>query len=281
MGTPNIAHALFAATFVALGIIGLLGGDFAPVWQPVPKTVPAREALAYFCAIVSLASGMGLLWRRTAAPAARVLLACLLVWFLLFRIPVALRAPLVEVSWEGCGETAVIVAGAWVLYAWLAPDGDRQRLGFAVGEPGVRLARVIYGLALIPLGLAHLVYLKQTAALVPAWLPWHEAWAYFTGCAYIAAGVAVLLRVLARPAAILSALQIGLFTFLVWAPMLVTGARGAFEWSEGLISWALTAAACVVADSYRLCSAAPSGRRPRAAGQEVVSHSGYDPADRR
>jgi uncharacterized membrane protein len=278
---PSIAHVLFATTFVALGIIGLIGGKFAPVWQPVPKAVPAREALAYLSAIVSVATGMGLLWRRAAAPAARVLLASLLIWFVLFRIPVALRAPSVEVSWEGCGETAVILAGAWVLYAWLASDWDRQRLGFAVGESGVRLARVIYGLALIPLGLAHIVYLKQTAALVPAWLPSHEAWAYFTGCAYIAAGVAVLLRVLAKPAAVLSALQIGLFTLLVWVPILATGPRGASDWSESLISWALTAAALVVADSYRLCSAAPSGQRPRRAGQEVVSHSGYDSADRR
>jgi uncharacterized membrane protein len=266
MRPRNIAHVLFAATFLALGIIGLIGGDFAPVWEPVPKAVPARESLAYLSAIVSVASGLGLLWRRTAAPAARVLLACLLVWFLAFRLPVALRAPTVEVSWEGCGETAVIVAGAWVLYAWLASDWDRQRLGFAVGESGVRLGRVIYGLALIPLGLAHLVYLKQTAALVPAWLPWHAAWAYFTGCAYIAAGVAVLVRVLARPAAVLSAVQIGLFTFLVWVPILLIGPRSASDWSEGLISWALTAAAWVVADSYRLCSAAPSR---------------YDSADRR
>ena len=257
MRIPNIAQMLFATTFVALGIIGLIGGDFAPVWDPVPKAVPAREALVYLSAFVSVASGIGLLWRRTAALAARVLLASLIVWFLVFRLPVALRAPTVEVTWEGCGETAVIVAGAWVLYALLASDWDRQRLGFAVGESGVRLARVIYGLALIPLGLAHLFYLKQTAALVPAWLPSHQAWAYFTGGAYIAAGAAVLLRVFARLAAVLSALQIGLFTFLVWVPILVTGPRSGSDWSEGLISWALTAAAWVVADSYRLCRASP------------------------
>src|SRR5437899_4799587 len=46
-------------------------GDFTALWQPVPKGVPAREVLVYLCASVSLASGIGLLWRHTAALADR------------------------------------------------------------------------------------------------------------------------------------------------------------------------------------------------------------------
>ena len=147
MRIASVGHALFAATMIALGILGLIQGDFAPIWQPVPKGVLAREMLAYLCSFISLACGAGLLWQRTAATAARVLLAWLLFWWLVFRVPVILRAPARAVSWEGCAETTVIVAGAWVLYAWFAADWDRQRLGFAAGESGVRIARVLYGLA--------------------------------------------------------------------------------------------------------------------------------------
>jgi hypothetical protein len=104
---------------------------------------------------------------------------------------------------------------------------------------------------MIPFGLAHFNYLKETAALVPAWLPWHMTWAYFFGCTFLAAGAAVLIGVSARLAAVLSAVQLGMFTLLVWIPIVAAGSKSAFVWSETLISWSVTAGAWVVADSYR------------------------------
>ena len=245
----SAGHAAFAAVLIGLGIQGLVKGTFTAVWDPVPSGAPARQFLVYLCASISLASGLGLLWRRTAAFAARTLLALLVLWFLLWRVRALFLASLVEGTWSA-GDTLVMTAGAWVLFAAFATDRDRQRLGFATGEKGVRIARVLYGVGLIPFGYAHFAYLKNTADLVPGWLPWHDAWAYFTGAAFIAAGLAVLLGVWARQAAGLSALQMGLFGLLVWVPRAVAGSLNAFQWGEFATTWALTAAAWVVADSY-------------------------------
>jgi len=187
MRIASWGHAVFAATMIALGILGLITGDFTPTWTGVPKSLPSREALAYLCAVISLVSGICLLFQRTAVVASRALLVYLLVWLLVFRVPQIFLAPKALDTWWSCGDTAVMIAAAWVLYVWFAGDGDGQRLSFAGGTQGLRIARVFYGLALIPFGVGHFTNLKGTASLVPAWLPWHVSWAYFTGSAFIAA----------------------------------------------------------------------------------------------
>ena len=267
----SAGHALFAIAMIWLGMMGLTEGTFVQVWQPVPKWVPARDALAYLCGFISLAAGIGLLWRRTAAAAAGILFASLLLWLLVLRLPnLFYQTPLVLVAWT-FGSTAVMVAAAWVLYAWFADDRDRRRFGFVTDQRGVRVARVLYGLSLVPFGLAHFMYLGATTALIPAWLPWHVAWAYLTGAAFIVAGLAVTFGVFARLAAALSTLQLGLFGLIVWVPRVVTGAVNDFQWGEFVVTCALTAGAWVVADSYRgapwltmLARPAPPHDRPLA-----------------
>jgi uncharacterized membrane protein len=247
----SVGHVVFAATMITFGIMGLAKGKFTQIWLPVPRWVPAQTALTYLCAAISLGCGIGLLWRRTAAIASRILLMTFLVWLLVLRLPyLFIQSPLVLVAWS-CGSTAVMLAAAWVLYVWFAGERDSHRFAFITGDNGLRIARALYGLALIPFGLAHFMYLKQTTVLIPGWLPWHVGWAYFTGATFIAAGVAMIISVCARLAAALSALQMGLFLLIVWIPFMWIGGLSDFQWGEVAANCALLAAAWVVADSYR------------------------------
>ena len=253
----SAGHVAFAVVMIGLGVMGFGTGDFAQIWQPVPKWVPARTALVYLTALISLGCGIGLLGRRSAPLASRVLLVSLLVWLLVFRLPnLFYQHPLVLVAWS-FGATAVMVAGAWVLYGWFASGRERSRIGFITDSRGLRVARVLYGLSLIPFGLAHFMYVDATAPLIPSWLPGHVALAYLTGTAFIAAGLAVAVGLFAPLAAALSTLQMGLFGLIVWVPRVVEGTVNDFQRGEFITTCALTAGAWVVADSYRLTHRSP------------------------
>lgn len=243
-------HLFFALTIAAIGIIGLVGGAFAPILAGVPKSLPDRQLLVYTADTLLLACGAGLLFRRVAAPVALVLLIFLVIWTLLFKVPFIIRQPLVEVSYQTCGENAVLIAATWVLYVWFALEKNRWNFKFLSGGAGLRLAHVLYGLALIAFGFSHFAYLNLTAPIIPRWIPGHVFWAYFTGSAYVAAGIAIVSGVLARLAALLVALQIALITVFVWGPVVLSGHMSASDMQETVVSWALTAAAFVLAASY-------------------------------
>jgi hypothetical protein len=61
----------------------------------------------------------------------------------------------------------------------------------------------------------------------------------------------MIFGVCAKLAATLSAVQIGLMTLLVWAPILAAGHVSEQHWIETVVSCALTTGAWVVAESYR------------------------------
>jgi uncharacterized membrane protein len=242
------ALTLFAVGMIGLGILALVYGDFALVWQPVAPWVPGRTVLAYGSGLIMLLGGVGLLFRATAAWSARILFPYLIVWLLL-KVPALLAAPGMVAVWLGVGEIAVLMTGGWVLFAGLAGLPEGSPLAFATGEKGIHLARMLFAISLLPIGLSHLVYVKQTAELVPAWLPYRAGWAYLTGVGQIACGLGVLFSILPRVAARAEAGMISLFTILVWGPAIFAAPKTRLPWTAFFISWAIASAAWVVAQN--------------------------------
>jgi uncharacterized membrane protein len=242
------ALTLFAVGMIGLGILALIYGDFALVWQPVAPWVPGRTGLAYGSGLLMLFGGIGLLFRSTAALSARILFPYLVVWLLL-KVPALVVAPQMEAVWLGAGELGVLLAGGWILFARMAKLRDGSALRFATGEEGVRMARILFGVSLIPIGLSHIVYVKQTADLVPAWLPFRTGWAYLTGAGQIACGIGVLFSIYPRIAATAEAGMLSLFTLLVWGPAILAAPGTRLPWTAFFISWAIAAGAWLVASN--------------------------------
>lgn len=251
LAQASIAQQFLALCMIGLGVLGFIYGDVALVWQHLPiEHMPGAKAIAYVFAAIELAGGIGLLLRRWSKAAAGLLAAFLLVWTVLLKLPAVLVVPSMEATWLGFGEIAVILAGAWVLFA--CHMGERAGwLRHLTGRRGVRAARVLFALSLPMIGLSHFFYTEQTAALVPAWLPHRAGWAYLTGACSITACLAVLLGVASRLAVMLEAAMLWIITLLVWLPAVVATPGDRTAWTALVISAAIACGAWVVADSYR------------------------------
>src|SRR5262245_13117987 len=86
------SRAVFAAAVIGLGIIGLIYGNSAEIWEAVPRTLPGRSAIIYLCAGIEVATGIGLLTRSLLILACRVLLPFLLLWTALLKLPAIIQA---------------------------------------------------------------------------------------------------------------------------------------------------------------------------------------------
>jgi uncharacterized membrane protein len=242
------ALTLFAIGMIGLGVLALVYGDFAMVWQPVPAGIPGRTALAYASGVIMLLGGVGLLVDATTAWAIRVLLPYLIVWALL-KVPALVVAPQIEAVWLGFGELAVLLSGGWILFARLAGLRDGSPLAFLASEKAVRIARILFAVSLLPIGLSHIMYVKETAELVPAWLPYRVGWAYLTGAGQMACGLGVMFSVLPRAAAWAEAGMLSLFTLLVWGPAILAAPKTRLPWTAFFISCAIASAAWAVAQN--------------------------------
>jgi uncharacterized membrane protein YphA (DoxX/SURF4 family) len=249
--TIGVGHLLFALCFLFIGAISLALHEFVLSQQPVPQGIPWREPLALISAALMLLPGLGLLLPSTTKASALTLTAFVALWILALWIPQVLAHPGVEGNWLGVGEDLTLVVGGWLIYCGASPAmaaASRAEAGGS-GAP-VRSARIVFGLALVPIGLSHFFYLKGAADLLPGWMPFHVPLTLLAGAGHIAAGLAIAFGVLPRLAAILEASMESLITLIVWVSAIAVKPDDHQNWVNLLISSAETAAAWVVAASY-------------------------------
>jgi len=237
----NLGYRVYGLAALWLGVIGLIWADFAGVWQPVPEHVPHREMLGYLVAATELLSGLSLLWRRTAASGAIVLAILFAIGVALLQLPKVVDFPLTPASWGGVAEQSALVVGGLLAFAMVS-ELESAAL--------YRLCWVLFGLCCLIFGVEHFAYEKETAAMVPKYLPYGQVfWARLTGVAHIAAGLGILSGIRARLAAQMLTAMFLVFQAIVHIPTLLHDPSTHFNWTINAINLALVGAAWIVADS--------------------------------
>ncbi|HEX3920553.1 MAG TPA: DoxX family protein [Caulobacteraceae bacterium] len=217
-------------------------GAVSQDWLPISPHMPGCHVIAYLAGALLVAGGLAINIDRAARFAALGLAALFAVGMLVFEAPSMATHLANWGGWQAVAESTVMALGGVLAYARSPGAGDSASLA--------RLARLVFGLCLLVFGGSHFIYAKFTASMVPAWLPPSQLiWAYATGAAQIAAGLAVLSGVQARLAAILLTVMYAAFGLLVHLPTIISAPGSHDNWTENGINLVLTGAAWCLTDA--------------------------------
>jgi uncharacterized membrane protein len=241
----GIGSRIFGAAAIAFGVIALIWRDFATVWHPVPADLPRRTMLVYVTAILLLAGGAAVQWRRTL-DAGLLLLAFLYLLAACLWLPRVIGYPQLIGTWSGFAQQFSLTVAAITVYAMAAP------LEAPWASRLARAGRVLFGLCAIIFGVAHFLALPQTADLVPAWLPLGQRfWASATGIVFVLAGISILVGIYAMIAAVVLTAMLASFGLLIWLPSAIRHPHEHIVWAGNTINLAVAAAAWMMAESLR------------------------------
>jgi len=248
---------MFAAGIVGLGLTAILAIDVVLGLEPLASEVPGRRLIGFASGLFLVAAGVCLLVGRTRRRAALAVGWFLAIWILVLHIPHLVNHPRDGGGWTTAFEVLALGGAAWVL-ASLAGATTLRPVSV---DPGV-LGRWWYGVSLPVFGILHFVYAVYVASVIPAWIPAHTAWAYGTGLAHAAAGLAIVSGVKRRLAALLEGWMFAIWVVILHAPRVATAAaeRSRNEWTSLLIALAMAGGAWLIVGA-----STPSVREKRAA----------------
>ena len=241
--TPG--RTCIAVGLLVFGALSLLHGDYVSGLQPLP-TPTATHSWAQLSGLLLAVLGACLLFDRTTRWAAFGSAALFLLWCALIHAPIVIAEPRNGTAWVRFFE-AFALAGAALVLAGLTAS---PRVPGDASDTLIRVGRLCFGVSLPVFAAAHFIYADFVATIVPAWIPARLFWAWFTGAAHLAAGLAVLTGIQARLAALLAGAMYGTWALILHVPRVLPDIGNRPEMTNLFVAVALCGAAWIVASSY-------------------------------
>jgi uncharacterized membrane protein len=236
----------FAIGMAVFGLQYIGYGRFVGGLPPVPPWTPGGAVGAYLVGVVLIATGTSVAINKKARLSALVV-GGLFLFFVAFLHSLHLSAVIHNgVDRTRALEPLALAAAAFVLAGVLptevpgsAPDADSAKLILA--------GRLVWAFAMVIFGAQHFMYAAFIATLIPAWIPGHLFWVYFTGVGFIAAGLAIAVNVLGQLAAAMLGLMFLLWVLVLHGPRVIAQPHNGDELSSLFVAVATGGGALVIA----------------------------------
>jgi uncharacterized membrane protein YphA (DoxX/SURF4 family) len=239
---------------IAVALIGFgvqqfhFTGDLAGI-ELLPPWLLTHASSAWPVGILLIAGAINIALTRRARVVSIVLAFLFLVSLLLFD-----QSSFAQMGQDIGQRTRVfemitISAGFLILAASLpAGNWSSDRAHSAIRIAGL-VGRLCFAVSMAVFGWSHIVIPKFIASLIPAWMPAHLFFAYFTACVFFAAALALVTGFLLRPASFALGLMLFLWVITLHAPRVAAAMHNRDEWNSLFVALIISGFSFVLAAS--------------------------------
>lgn len=202
---------VMACSVCAIGIVHLFLPGLRPILAPIPPDeIPML--VGPIIGVILFGAGLFLAIRQTRF-AASVFLACVFLLFFLFgHLPNRIRYnPEILAYWTDALKMLTMTGGMMLIARRSKEWNPRIARWLSRGK-------YFFAFMLVVFGIDHFLYVDFVHKMVPSFFGFPKAWTYLTGVALIAAGLAIFVNILYKPATRLLALMLLSWFFMVHLP---------------------------------------------------------------
>lgn len=253
----KVGRLCFAISIIFFGAQYLLYGHFEGGVPIVPPGTSGAPVLTYVLGTILILAGLSIAPSRYARYSAISLGTLLLLSFVFLH---CLHAS--AILHNGTDRTrafeGLTLSSIAFLFAGLLPKDAKSSVPGTGANWALILGRFLFAVSMIVFGAQHFIYAAFIATLIPAWIPLHLFWVYFTGTGFIAAGLCIATGILAPLASMGLGTMFVLWFFLLHAPRVAAHPRNGDEWTSAFVALAIAGGSFLLTSAFAKTSASAS-----------------------
>jgi hypothetical protein len=232
----SIGRIFYGLSIAVMGLLTIYYKNFPYFLIPPHAWMKGHAIFAYVCGALLVLAGGCIVFEKKILPASLLLGTVLLLIFCFYFIPYELLVSpdyLHFGDWENAAKELSLSGGAFVI----AGCFSKPKL--------MRLGTILYALTIISFAIDHYLFAQEASDYIPAWVPYHLFWMYFTGTALLGAGIAILFKIRPGLFAALLGSMILIWFIILHIPRVI--ASPAAYWGSEVASAFLALAYCGIA----------------------------------
>jgi hypothetical protein len=204
----------YGISIAVMGAVTICYRDFPYMLLPPHSGIPGLVVLAYISGALLVAAGACIAFRKNTGLVSLVLGSILLLVFCFYFIPYEIIVSPDHLhfgDWENAAKELALAGGAFVVAGCFPEKNGNSMTRFL--SKLIPLGAILFSITIISFSIDHFLYANEAVDYVPAWIPYHIFWLYFTGTALLGSGIAIILKI--KPGLIATLLGTMIFTWFI------------------------------------------------------------------